>query len=386
MKGLQDTPSPTLAAARASSASSQHHRGPNPSLALAVLVAGVSSPTGQSVARSLAADGGFRVTGLCTAEMGSQLSDHSGALAGRISFVDSSERVTVDAVDALVIATDAPPPAESVEALLQCCSRQGVPHVVLLSRLGASRSRLRLGGWRAAEQAALALADEIDLTILRCGPLLGGQYQSQSPDRDSWVGRDEAELTDNFFTAASIHAGDLMSGAQAGYGTSRRVAAGAVGAALRRGPPQRDASFAVVGHASSEERPPTTTAAAWDTLFEQAAEEAGVRPRVLPAEPTTARQVSVDMSDARLAELISAERSVSAVQGASLALSGPYWGTLFLVAIYLVDGLTRPSRGWCTDNPGPNAMRMLLPDLATSCAERFPEMMHMQELREALYF
>ena len=71
-------------------------------LPMAVLVAGVCSRTGQSVARELCNQGGA-VTGLCNAEIGGAIYDDNGPLSSEgVSFVSHGLMLPADA---LVIAT-----------------------------------------------------------------------------------------------------------------------------------------------------------------------------------------------------------------------------------------------------------------------------------------
>ena len=343
---------------------------------------------------------------LCSAEIANQQVDDSGTSLASVHRITSIDDPLEYPASTVVIATDAAPPAESIHALLG--ATKGVPHVVLLSRLGASRGGLYaigMGKWRAAEEAALAYAskDMMDVTILRCGTLLGGPYYSPDGGPSSWLGKDEAELTDAHYRAASVEVGDLAASSQPGYGTSRRIAAGAVGAAVRRGPlcgrHAAYSEYAVRSHQTSRDRRPVTTAAAWDTLFDLADEASGVLlrpPKALDdaaAEGDTTTHtrppivqkamVHIDSSDERLRAF-----TQPAQQGTlttAPGLSEPLWATLLLLVVGLVDSLTRSPRGWCTDNVGPNFLRGMWPALATTCAERFPDMMHMQQMREALY-
>ena len=126
---------------------------------LRVLVVGALTRTGQQVVRSLAARrDDFSVTALCGREMGALIADDTGALADAgmgVRFLEDGDTATADAV---VIATDDPPPEASLQCLLESCSRQGVAQTVLLSRIGASKGALGLGRWKDAEECALAQA------------------------------------------------------------------------------------------------------------------------------------------------------------------------------------------------------------------------------------
>ena len=109
-----------------------------------------------------------------------------------VRFLEESGTATMNA-DAVVIATDDPPPEASLQCLLESCSRQGVAQTVLLSRIGASKGALGLGRWKDAEECALAQSTA-GLTILRCAqPLIGGPYYALDPDS---IGRGNAQLAD----------------------------------------------------------------------------------------------------------------------------------------------------------------------------------------------
>ena len=138
---------------------------------LNVLVVGALSQTGQLVARSLASDG-CGVTALCDSLMIGRLADDTGSL------IDTDVRPfqggRVADVDAVIIAADEAPPAEAVEYLLQQTS--GVPHTVLLSRIGGSKGAFGVGKWKDVEEKASS-APGTTTTIIRCGePLIGGPY------------------------------------------------------------------------------------------------------------------------------------------------------------------------------------------------------------------
>ena len=140
---------------------------------------------------------------------------------------------------------------------------------MLISRIGASRGRHGLiGKWKAAEVAAQAWADRMPVTILRTGSILGGPYDSLG-----WRSRDESLVVDTVYRAADVQSGDRLGVIQPGYGTSRRLVAGAVATALRRdGRPGGVAEYTVVSLPCSQSRGSTDNAAAWDALFAQAHE------------------------------------------------------------------------------------------------------------------
>ena len=122
---------------------------------LRVLVVGALTRTGQQVIRSLASRrDDFTVTALCGREMGALIADDTGTLADAsmgVRFLgEGGGTATADAVDAVVIATDDPPPEASLQCLLESCSREGVAQTVLLSRIGASKGALGLGRWKVA--------------------------------------------------------------------------------------------------------------------------------------------------------------------------------------------------------------------------------------------
>lgn len=189
---------------------------------LRVLVVGALTRTGQQVVRSLAARrDDFSVTALCGREMGALIADDTGALADAgmgVRFLEDGDTATADAV---VIATDDPPPEESLQCLLESCSRQRVAQTVLLSRIGASKGALGLGRWKDAEDCALAQSTA-GLTILRCAqPLIGGPYYALDPDS---IGRGNAQLAD-MCLAAEVAPGDgsLTQGGYTYYGYNSRT-------------------------------------------------------------------------------------------------------------------------------------------------------------------
>jgi hypothetical protein len=338
--------------------------------ALSVLVAGVCSPVGLSVARRLATEGGI-VTCLVDAATGARLADESGRLTDlpQISFVTSDPV----AADAVVIATDVPPPAQSVDALLRCCT--GVQHAVLLSRIGAgSGSHHGMAKWRAAEEAAEAAA--IDLTILRCGTPLGRIWALD-------------ELP------AEVCAGDGPKGVT---GTSRCIVSAAVATAVRRGAPSAGhEEFSVVSREIDAQRASDQdsdqgaqeTAASWDALFVRAGGAAAANAHGAPP-----AHIDLDVTDPRLAAFteLDVSSSVAAPLPAALLYQPPNWvkhaerwATLGLLLLAVVESFSETHYGWCTSNPIPTALRRAVPDVELSCIARFPAMMELAALTEALY-
>mmetsp|Transcript_24884 Transcript_24884/g.46005 ORF Transcript_24884/g.46005 Transcript_24884/m.46005 type:complete len:388 (+) Transcript_24884:53-1216(+) len=286
-----------------------------------VVVAGACSQTGQSVARSLT--GSFRVTALCRPEIGERIQDDDGPITQTpVNFVAQGSTVSADAV---VIATDEAPPAEAVSTLLKSCKEQGVGHAVLLSRLGASKGRIGLGSWKAAEEAATQAFGEEGLTIVRVGePILGGPYYAREVDTIKWS---SARAIDGY-KKLEVQAGDELS--QSGFGSPRGGAATAIAGVLRRGPEQQPASYSVTGAIAE----PATTPADMDAMLDTAGggknsataasgslnldlEDPILKPftRFLPAKPPT------------IVDLLFGPPAVS----------GQYWGTIAIIAygVYL---------------------------------------------------
>ena len=297
---------------------------------LRVLVVGALSRTGQHLARTLAARDDFCVTALCGRAMGELIADDNGSIldAGLgIRFLDGGSVVA----DAVVIATDDPPPKESLEYLLQCCSRQGVSQTVLLSRIGASKDGFGLRRWKDAEGCASALPTEAGLTIVRCAqPLIGGPYYALDPDL---LAKSNAAVADQW-KAAEVAAGD-GSLAQGGFGCSRATAANAIAGVLRRGPSGGGAdSYCVTSLDSSDGAREAWTDAAWDAAFGRAGGAAGGETPATAGEAS----LSLDVTDERLAAFTQ-PRQADAPNPlvAPLAASGPYYGTalLFLYGAYL---------------------------------------------------
>ena len=82
-------------------------------------------------ARSLAARQDFAVTALCNPLEGARITDDTGPLSdSSVNFFDGATEV-----DALVVATDDPPPAEALRSLVTQCGDAGLRHALLLSRL-----------------------------------------------------------------------------------------------------------------------------------------------------------------------------------------------------------------------------------------------------------
>lgn len=315
---------------------------------LRVLVVGALTRTGQQVIRSLASRrDDFTVTALCGREMGALIADDTGTLADAsmgVRFLgEGGGTATADAVDAVVIATDDPPPEASLQCLLESCSREGVAQTVLLSRIGASKGALGLGRWKDAEECALAQSTA-GLTILRCAqPLIGGPYYALDPDS---IGRGNAQLAD-MWRAADVAPGD---GAlkQGGFGCSRATAASAIAGVLRRGPAAASDSYCVVSvdTTSSGGGRVAWTDAQWDSAFpsyEGTAVASEIDPEIEIDPEVQAATLTLDLSDERLVAFTQPQ-AVEAPNPlvAPLAAAGPYYFTaaLFVYGFYLT---TQPS-------------------------------------------
>ena len=175
---------------------------------------------------------------------------------------------------------------------------------MLLSRIGGSRGGFgQIDGWHRAEEAALACADRVPLTILRCGPLLGGPY---TKGFNNLAQRDESIFVDKYFRSAKMQVGDGRGVAQPGFGTTRSAAAHSIAGALRRAPPALGvADYTFVSLPLTATQRPVETAEAWDELFEIAAAPSSL---LSPAKETTAkpRAFYVALADERLAALTTA--------------------------------------------------------------------------------
>ena len=218
-----------------------------------VLIAGALSNTGQLVARSLSLANDTRVMAMCGPDMGRLISDDTGPLSTTaVQPIGAGVRA-----DALVVATDDPPPLPTLRRLLEVCT--DVPHTVLLSRLGASTGAMATSAWQEVEEAATECCP--NLTIVRMGePLIGGPFYKTDADTIAWS---KAKVADNMLSATVTRGDDQR---QSGFGSSRAVAASAIGAALRRGPEQQVA-YAVTSTDLREK----TESAEYDALFERAA-------------------------------------------------------------------------------------------------------------------
>ena len=292
-----------------------------------VLLAGALSPTGQLVARSLSTYPDFKVYAMCSPGIGGALRDDSGPLT-ETKVLPSGEDVLVDA---LVIATDDPPPVASLSKLLDDCS--GVQHTVLLSRLGGSTGAKATSAWKALEEEAASCCP--DLTIVRFGePLLGGPYHATDVDLIRWK---TAQVVDSMLTA-QVAKGDALS--QNGFGSSRIVAGSAIASILRRGSERGVASYSV----TSDSEGNATTDAQFDALFDQAGGQ-----RAAPAEEDDAAAaaapagVRLNFSDERIKAFTepiapTPPSPLEALQAAffgNAAAAGPNW----LILIFLVGGL-----------------------------------------------
>lgn len=286
-----------------------------------VVVAGACSQTGQSVARLLT--DGFRVTALCRPEIGQAIQDDNGPLTQTpVDFVAPGATVGADAV---VIATDEPPPADAVSTLLKSCKEQGVGHAVLLSRLGASKGRIGLGDWKAAEEAATQAFGEEGLTIVRVGaPILGGPYYAKEVDTIKWS---SAKSIDGY-KKLTVEAGDELS--QSGFGSNRGAAATALAGVLRRGPEEQLASYSVVGDIGKPDTTPADLDAMLDTVGGGKNSASG-----------SSGSLNLDLEDPVLKPLVRflppKAPSILDLLFGPPAVSGQYWGTILIIAygVYL---------------------------------------------------
>lgn len=282
-----------------------------------VLLAGALSNTGQLVARSLTSD--YSVAAMCTPNKGAAISDDTGPLAAtKVS--PSGNNVLVDA---LVIATDDPPPAASLSRLLKQCKCE---HTVLLSRIGGSTGSGGLSAWKEAEEAAAECCPS-SLTIVRLGePLLGGPYHANDIDQIAWKKASVADQT----LAATVAKGDQLS--QSGFGSSRVVAASAIASVLRRGP-EKQASYSVVSQDGE-----ATTSVQYDAMFSKAA---GTTPTFEWSDESA--RVSFDLSDEELKPFtepyvpppLSPLEALKAAFFGNPAAAGPNWAIL----IFFVGGM-----------------------------------------------
>lgn len=292
-----------------------------------ILIAGALSNTGQLVARSLQND--YKVNAMCSPSTGSLVKDDSGPLS-TTNIVPSGDNLFVDT---LVIATDEAPPEPTLRKLLESCSE--VKHTVLLSRLGAETGSRYTEKWQELETTATNMCP--NLTIVRVGePLLGGPFHATDPDLVSWKKAQVADL----MQSAQVASGDAL--VQSGFGSSRIVAASAIGSALRRGP-QRQVSFAVTSTGEGE----VTTSEQMDAMFAKAA---GSPATTGVSEDSKPAQVTFDVSDELLQPLtnpfyqgppMSPLEVLKANFFGNPAVAGPNW----LTVVFIVGGLfqcTRP--------------------------------------------
>lgn len=330
-----------------------------------VLLAGVLSPTGQLVARSLSSSSDYKVTVLCSSSIGGAILDDSGPLSETaISPAGVGGGVTGVLVDALVIATDEPPPVSALERLFEAC--EDVQHTILLSRLGGSTGAAGVAAWKDLESAATECCPS--LTIVRLGePLLGGPFHATDIDLIRWKtagtphrgstisaapngtnpnvrARAVTGVADTML-AAEVATGDTLK--QSGFGASRLVAASAIASVLRRGPEQQS-SYSVA--CTSDGAP--TTAEQYDDLFTSAA--GGATAAAVSADEGVAAasepaRVTLDLGDALLEPFTkpyeppppSPLEVLKANFFGNPAVAGPNWLTL----VFLVGGLyqcTRP--------------------------------------------
>ena len=149
-----------------------------------VLVAGVLSLTGRSVAAALGKERTrFDVSALVSAEtLAAMAADDNGRLLG----ADAAAFDVADGCDAVVIATDDAPDPDAVGRLVADAVAVGARQVVFYSRLGAAADGAAaaleaLGDdraeWRRCEDSCLRARGDASVTVLRTGrPVLGGPY------------------------------------------------------------------------------------------------------------------------------------------------------------------------------------------------------------------
>lgn len=280
-----------------------------------VVVAGACSQTGQFVARYLADS--FTVTALSRSVIGERVKDDTGTLAqSKVRFADGD---SVEA-DALVIALDDAPSAETMSTFMKSCSDASVPHVVLLSRIGASKGGFgSKGEWKQAEEAALQTFGEKGLTILRVGdPLIGGPFYAKEVDTMKWSA---AKAVDGYRSLA-VQTGDDAS--QGGLGSPRDAAAKAISSVLRRGPEQK-ADFSVTS-ATTKADMEQTTQGQLDAMFDEAGGKASSQGGSF--------SLRVDLEDKTLRPFTM--KSLPKPPGlqdllfAPPAVSGGYWGAILM--------------------------------------------------------
>ena len=196
-----------------------------------VLVAGVLSLTGRSVARELGkAD--LRVKALVGSESYLQAADDDGRQLG----ADCSRYDCASAIDALVVATDEPPDAKAAAQLVADAVARGASTVVAYSRLGAAAGGAAaaleaLGGdaaaWARYEAAVVSASGGASVKVLRTGAMLGGPYYALDVDT---LRAQTARVVDDERAVAVLAPSAKRS--QPGFGGSRVPLAGLASLAL----------------------------------------------------------------------------------------------------------------------------------------------------------
>ena len=158
-----------------------------------VLVAGAGSMTGRSVARDLARASNIAVVrALASTDTLAATDDTGRALAADARPFDAA--ADADAIDALVIATDDPPPAEDVARLVAAAARvKSLP--LKMQFLRTDRG--------ACTQAATSNGAETVILYSRLGAGGAAALEVLGDDRAAW-GRAEAACLENRGDAACV--------------------------------------------------------------------------------------------------------------------------------------------------------------------------------------
>jgi hypothetical protein len=253
--------------------------------------------------------------------MGEKIMDDNGPLSSTsVKFLDSSKSVDADAV---VLAFDDAPPADSVTKLLKSVKGAGVGHVVLLSRLGATKSGFG-NKWGPIEAAAIKAYGEEGLSILRVGnPIEGGPYYEKEPDTIKWSSARSIEGCKVYKVAA----GDELS--QGGVGSPRGGAANGIAALLRRGPEKQLATYCLSSEIVTKAVPATTPAQLDDMVKEAGgpvASSAGGKGKL-----TADMALDEDILKLTLPSQDAGPGIIDILFNSPPAVSGQYWGVFLIV-------------------------------------------------------
>ena len=304
-----------------------------------VLVAGVLSLTGRSVARELGkAD--LRVKALVGSESYLQAADDDGRQLG----ADCSRYDCASAIDALVVATDEPPDAGAAAQLVADAVARGASTVVAYSRLGAAAGGAAaaleaLGGdaaaWARYEAAVVSASGGASVKVLRTGAMLGGPYYALDVDT---LRAQTARVVDDERAVAVLAPSAKRS--QPGFGGSRVPLAGLASLAL-------DAPSSFCADA--------TTGPGQETG--EAELRAGLAAAPAPERAAGAPPPASDFGADVLAAFAE-PRQLKAVNPflAPPAVSGPYWFVVFGAAFQLwlaSFNWTWCDVGWAVDPASP---------------------------------